>query len=99
MDEQFGKWYLLTNHARVLVIIAREAAPLLRDIAEECGITERTVQSIVTDLEQAGYPRREREGRCTRYSLRLDSSPKHPAEAHVSVRELPELFGPRDSRR
>jgi DNA-binding MarR family transcriptional regulator len=38
----------------------------LRDIAAACHITERIAQSIVTDLEDDGYLRRERDGRRTR---------------------------------
>ncbi|MFJ4429032.1 MarR family transcriptional regulator [Streptomyces bobili] len=63
MSVQAGQWHFLTNHARVLFAIARDPAARLRDIAKVCRITERTAQSIVTDLEQAGYIRREREGR------------------------------------
>ncbi|WP_405512303.1 hypothetical protein [Streptomyces canus] len=55
MSEQAGQWHFLTNHARVLVAIARDPATRLRDIAAVCRITERTALSIVTDLEQAGY--------------------------------------------
>ncbi|MEU9279746.1 helix-turn-helix domain-containing protein [Streptomyces sp. NPDC048341] len=57
MSEQAGQWHFFTNHARVLFAIARDPATRLRDIAAGCRITERTAQSIVTDLEQAGYMR------------------------------------------
>ncbi|MFJ9153489.1 winged helix-turn-helix domain-containing protein [Streptomyces sp. NPDC102270] len=63
MSEQAGQWHFLTDHARVLFAISRDPATRLRDIAAVCRITERTALSIVTDLEQAGYMRREREGR------------------------------------
>ncbi|WP_307816278.1 helix-turn-helix domain-containing protein [Streptomyces sp. MBT54] len=99
MNEQAGTWGFLTNHARVLIVIARDAAPRLRDIAAACHITERTAQSIVTDLEQGGYLRREREGRRTRYILRREGTLRHPAEAHVPVRDLLKLFTPHDSER
>ncbi|MFI1726459.1 MarR family transcriptional regulator [Streptomyces sp. NPDC020489] len=66
-------------------------ASRLRDIAAACHITERTAQSIVTDLEQAGYMRRDRDGRRTRYILCLDGTLRHPAEAHLPVRRLLEL--------
>ncbi|MEU7039094.1 helix-turn-helix domain-containing protein [Streptomyces sp. NPDC046237] len=99
MNEQAGKWGFLTNHARVLLVIARDPAIRLRDIAAACHITERTVLSIVTDLERGGYLRREREGRRTRYVLRRDGTLRRPAEANVSVGELLELFTPRDSER
>ncbi|MFF0191309.1 MarR family transcriptional regulator [Streptomyces sp. NPDC005244] len=50
----------------MLIVIAHDTAARLRDIAAACGITERTAQKIVNDLEQAGYIRRERNGRRTR---------------------------------
>ncbi|CDR08170.1 MULTISPECIES: helix-turn-helix transcriptional regulator [Streptomyces] len=92
-----GGWTFLTNHARVLLVIARDPDLRLRDIAAVCAITERTVQSIVTDLERAGYLSRERDGRRTRYTLDLDGPVRHPAEAHLPVRGLLELFTQHDS--
>nr|WP_024126837.1 helix-turn-helix domain-containing protein [Streptomyces sp. F2]AHE39600.1 PaaX family transcriptional regulator [Streptomyces sp. F2] len=92
MDRQAGSWGFLTNHARVLLTIAQAPDLRLRDIAAACDITERTAQRIVTELEQAGYLSREREGRRTRYSLHLDGALRHPAEAHLPVRELLELL-------
>ncbi|MET7989189.1 MULTISPECIES: helix-turn-helix domain-containing protein [unclassified Streptomyces] len=94
MNERAGGWDFLTHHARVLFVIARENAPRLRDIAAACDITERTAQNIVTDLEQAGYLRRERDGRRTRYTLCLNGALRHPADAHVPIAELVDLFAP-----
>lgn len=96
VDQQAGGWGFLTNHARVLLAIARDPAARIRDIAAACHLTERTAQSIVGDLEQAGYLSREREGRRTRYTLRLDGRLRHPAEAHLPVRALLEVFTGRD---
>ncbi|AZP22800.1 MarR family transcriptional regulator [Streptomyces aquilus] len=98
MTDQAGQWHFLTNHARVLFAIARDPAARLRDIAVVCDITERTAQSILTDLEQAAYLRRERDGRRTRYILCLDGNLRHPAEAHVPVRELLDVFTSHDGR-
>ncbi|MFF2935249.1 AsnC family transcriptional regulator [Streptomyces mirabilis] len=55
MDHQFRRWMFLTNHARVLRIIARDPDARLGTIAAACQITERTVQAIIADLEQADY--------------------------------------------
>ena len=57
-------------------------------------MTERTAQNIVNDLQQAGYMRRERSGRRTRYILCLDGTLRHPAEAHVPVRGLLDICTP-----
>lgn len=85
---QRNNWTFLTNHARVLVTIARDPAVRLRDVALVCGLTERTVQTIVTDLEADGYLRRVRDGRRNRYEISPGAVFRHPAEAGVQVAGL-----------
>lgn len=85
---QRQNWTFLTNHARVLVTIARDPAVRLRDVAAVCGLTERTVQTIVTDLEADGYLRRVRDGRRNRYDISAGAVFRHPAEAGVRVAGL-----------
>jgi hypothetical protein len=53
-------WSFLTNHAQVLVSVAREPGIRLRDIGERIGITERAAHRIVVELAGAGYITRER---------------------------------------
>ena len=55
-------WTLLTNHARVLLAIAGDPEIRLRDIAATLGITERRAHGIVTDLAEAGYVVRRKDG-------------------------------------
>jgi DNA-binding MarR family transcriptional regulator len=62
-------WTFLTNHAQVLVCIARDPGIRLRDISERVGITERAVHRIVVELASAGYITRERNGRRTQYTI------------------------------
>lgn len=62
-------WSFLTNHARCLALIASDPGLRLRDIAVSLGITERSAHAIVTDLAQAGYLLKEREGRRNRYRI------------------------------
>jgi predicted ArsR family transcriptional regulator len=62
-------WSFLTNHARVLLCIAHDPGVRLRDIAGRVGITERTAYGIVTDLAEAGYVVKERDGRRNRYQI------------------------------
>src|ERR1700729_387143 len=64
-----GRWSFLTNHARVLVCIADDPGVRLRDIATTLGITERTAFGIVTDLTEAGYVVKDKEGRRNRYRI------------------------------
>jgi DNA-binding MarR family transcriptional regulator len=79
-DDRSGNWTLLTGHGHVLVEIARNPRARIRDIAPVVGLTERTVQAIVTDLEAAGYLTRTRAGRRTRYTVHRDSLFRHTAQ-------------------
>lgn len=79
-DERGGSWTLLTGHGHVLVEIARDPEARMRDIAAAAGITERTAQVIVADLEAAGYITRTRNGRRTQYTVNHDSLFRHPAQ-------------------
>ena len=79
-DRSAGSWTLLTGHGHVLVEIARNPGARIRDISAAAGLTERTVQAIVADLEAAGYLTRTRTGRRTRYTVNHDSVFRHPAQ-------------------
>lgn len=82
------QWTFLTNHARVLVQIARDPGIRVRDIATRCLLTERAVQRIITDLEHAGYLSHERRGRTNHYSVLAAKQLRHPADAGPTVAEL-----------
>jgi hypothetical protein len=79
-DESGSSWTLLTGHGHVLVEIARNPDARIRDLSAMAGLTERTVQAIVADLEAAGYLTRTRTGRRTRYTVNHDSVFRHPAQ-------------------
>ena len=79
-DDQGGSWTLLTGHGHVLVEITRNPEARIRDLSAAAGLTERTVQAIVADLEAAGYITRTRTGRRTRYTVSTDSLFRHPAQ-------------------
>jgi hypothetical protein len=64
-------WSFLTNHARVLLCIAHDPGVRLRDIAVRVGITERSAYGIVTELAEAGYVVKERDGRRNRYQIQV----------------------------
>ena len=63
------EWSFLTNHARVLLCIAHDPGVRLRDIAARTGVTERTAYGIVTDLTEAGYVVKHKDGRRNRYQI------------------------------
>ena len=52
------------------------------------GITERAVQRIVAELEEAGVLERSREGRRNVYAVNAALTLRHPLESHCTVAEL-----------
>jgi DNA-binding MarR family transcriptional regulator len=62
-------WSFLSNHGRALLCIARDPEIRLRDIAGSLGITERRAHDIVSDLADAGYVIKEKDGRRNRYQV------------------------------
>lgn len=81
-------WTFLTNHAHVLLCIARDPDCRIRDVAEQVGITTRAVQHIVVELEEAGYLSHARDGRRNRYAITRERPLRHPLEQHRSVGDL-----------
>jgi hypothetical protein len=81
-------WTLLTNHAQVLVCIARDPGIRLRDIGERVGITERAAHRIVVELADAGYISRERNGRRNRYTVNAHLALPDPVAREQNVGEL-----------
>jgi len=87
-------WTFLTNHAHVLLTIARDPQITLREVAALVGITERAVQKIVADLEAAGYLTRTRHGRRNRYAVAVGRPFRHPLTSGHEVDELLEILAP-----
>lgn len=81
-------WTFLTNHSHVLICLALDPDLLLREVAVKVGITERAVQKIVHELEEAEVLVRTREGRRNRYTIQEGRSLRHPVEGHRHVRDL-----------
>lgn len=87
-----GSWTLLTAHGRALVQIARDPDCRMVDIAAVVGVTERTAQAIVADLEDAGYLSHERVGRRNRYTLDPSHCFRHSAQDGHLVGPFVELL-------
>jgi DNA-binding Lrp family transcriptional regulator len=82
------QWTFLTNHAHVLLCIADDPDARTREIAERVGITERSTQRIVAELEEAGYITHERVGRRNHYEVHPALPLRHPLEAHLEIGAL-----------
>ena len=85
---QEGEWTFLTNHGRVLAYIAKSTRITTREIAQEAGITERTIQKIIADLEAGGYVARYREGRSNHYTIHPELPMRHRMEQGYAVADL-----------
>jgi hypothetical protein len=89
-------WTFLTNHAQVLICIAHDPAVRLRDIGERIGLTERAVHRIVTELVEAGYITRRRNGRRNHYTINSHFPLPDPVARDRNVGELLAILaGPR----
>jgi MarR family protein len=86
-------WSLLSNHGRALLLLARRPSSRLRDLGEELGLTPRSVQDIVGDLERAGYLERRREGRRNRYVVRGDRQMHDPVSDDKDAADLLHALG------
>ena len=87
-------WTFFTNHAHVLLCVARDPGVRHRDLAERVGITERATQRIVADLIEAGYLDSVREGRRNRYSLNPELPLRHPVERGHRIGEILAVLEP-----
>ena len=87
-----SEWTFFTNHAHVLLCLARDPEMRIRDIALKVGITERAAQRIVAELVDAGYLQRAKSGRRNRYTLNTERPLRHPLESEHAVGEILELL-------
>ena len=81
-------WTFLTNHARVLLCIAHDPGARLRDIAAGLDITERTAYGIVSDLAQAGYIVKQKDGRRNRYEIQAHLPLPEPSSQERTLGEV-----------
>ena len=81
-------WTLLTSHAQALLAIAHDRGMRLRDIAANLGITERSAYAIVTDLTEAGYVAKRKDGRRNRYQIQAHLPPHEPTSQQLAIGEV-----------
>jgi predicted transcriptional regulator len=87
-----GSWSFLTNHARTLLCIADDPGARLRDIGARVGVTERRAHDIVTDLVDAGYVVKDRDGRRNRYRIQEDLPLQDPISRQRTIGEMLDLL-------
>ncbi len=85
-------WSFLTTHGRVLLRIAHDPDVRLRDIAASMGITERRAYSIVTDLTDAGYVVKHKDGRRNRYEVQAHLPLPDPVGREPAIGDVLAVF-------
>ena len=88
-----GKWTFLTNHGRVLVYIAKHPQSTTQKTAEKMGVTLRTVQKIISDLETDGYLARQKNGRKNTYIINNEMPLRHRLERDHVVGDILNALG------
>jgi len=86
------EWTFLSNHGHVLVHLSRYPDSRIRDIADTVGITERSAQAILADLEESGYVTITRIGRRNSYKVNTGLKFRHPSEASKPISSLLKIF-------
>jgi IclR-like helix-turn-helix domain-containing protein len=92
-----ANWSFLTSHARVLLCIAHDPGARLRDIAAGLGITERSAYGIVTELAEAGYVIKQKDGRRNRYQIQAHLPLPEPTSRERTVGEILALLAGTDA--
>lgn len=99
ISPESASWTFLTNHAHVLICIARNPEVRLAEVADLVGIGERAVHRIVHELEAAGYLTVGKKGRHNVYRIDLDRPLRHPLESHHHIRSVVDALMPEGSTR
>jgi len=86
------QWNFLTSHGNVFVFIAKHPQMTTREIAYEVGITERSVQKIILDLETGGYVVKHKEGVRNRYTIHPEMPMRHPTHSNHAIGDLLEAL-------
>ena len=81
-------WTFLTSHARVLLLVAHDPGVRLRDIAASLDISERSAFGIITDLVEAGYVVKEKNGRRNHYHIQVHLPLPEPSSQERTVGEV-----------
>lgn len=91
-DKSSQNWTFLSNHGHTLIAISRNPELKVAELAKLIGITERSVLSILSDLEVNSYITVERIGRRNNYKINSRKKFRHPSEADHAIGELLEIF-------
>ncbi|MGN6695033.1 MAG: helix-turn-helix transcriptional regulator [Aquihabitans sp.] len=86
------EWAFITSHFLVLLCLAEDPEARMADVAERLDLTERRVQTIATELLEAGYLEKTRVGRRNRYLINREMPLRHLQTQHRQLGDLLDLI-------
>ena len=86
-------WTFITNHATVMLQIAKNPRITAREIAEETGISERAIRKIIADLARDKYIQKTKNGRRLIYSVNRHALLRSNSGSNVQIGDFLETFG------
>ena len=89
-------WTFITNHAQVLLAVARDPQATVTELARAAQITERSAYRVLADLQQAGYVRRRKVGRHNSYEINPALPLRDPVVENELVSDLLRLVADED---
>jgi DNA-binding MarR family transcriptional regulator len=81
-------WTFITNHAQVLLAVARDPEATVAQLAAAAEITERSAYRIISDLQRSGYVQRRKIGRHNTYVINSNLPLRDPTVENERVRDL-----------
>ena len=87
------EWNFITNHGLVLLYISKNPQCTMRDMAATLGVTERSIQRVLKDLEAGGYVTWQSTGRSNIYEVNNTRELKHELTKDSVVKDLLSLLG------
>ena len=92
------RWALLSKHGTVVVSLALTPNLTGRQLAEQMGLTERTLFTIIRDLVGADILRVKKVGRLNTYIVNENARVPNPRFAHLRLRDFLAPFMSREFR-
>ena len=92
------RWNFITNHGLVLLYVSRNPQCTMREMANALGVTERSIQRVLKDLESEGYVTWQGTGKGNIYQINHTRGLKHELTRDSVVGDLLDLLGQKNKR-
>jgi DNA-binding IscR family transcriptional regulator len=87
------RWTFLSHHAHVMLLLDKNPDSKIEELALNLGVTSRYTVSILNDLTEGGYLRKEKIGRRNHYLINREAELRHETSKQRSIGELIDSLG------